>query len=404
MGFTPDQPTSSQPLTASAVLTHHWLVRRRGGEKVLEALAELLPDAPIYTLVHDANGMRESPLARREIHTSWLQMLPGAVRHYAGYLQLMPAAARASKLPRAELVVCSDAAVAKAMTPHPASVVVCYCHSPMRYVYEPEIATDYARSLPAIARPYWRWVTRRIRAADERAARRVDVFVANSQHVARRIKCCYGRQAVVVYPPVDVPTSPPKHEPREDFYLCVGRHVPYKRLDLAIAACRALGRRLVVIGDVPNAAALGELGAMAPLADRESAAVGKQSRHPSVQLLGWQPDHVMHDHYRRARALLFPGEEDFGIIPVEAMGYGCPVIAYGVGGAAETVVRGETGILFGPQTTEALIDAMRDAESVQFDPRSLHARATQFSRERFLREMRTVLASALKREDPARAS
>jgi glycosyltransferase involved in cell wall biosynthesis len=391
LGFIADEPQPVRPIAASAVLTHHWLVRRRGGEKVLEALAELLPAAPIYTLVHDRAGMRRSPLAQREIHGSWLQKVPGAARHYPKLLQLMPAAARAIKLPRAELVVCSDAAVAKAMTPHASSVVVCYCHSPMRYVYEPEIEAEYARSLPTVFRPYWRWVIRRVRAADQRAAKRVDVFVANSQHVARRIERCYGRRAAVVYPPVDVPVQPPAPHPREDFYLCVGHHVPYKRLDLAITACRALGRRLVVIGDVPNLVARADLRAAFTQAPRESA----------VELLGWQPDAVVLDHYRRARGLLFPGEEDFGIIPVEAMAHGCPVIAYGVGGAAETVVNGETGVLFEPQTTAALVAAMQTAERARFDAAVLHRQALRFSRARFMREMRVVLLSALDRDSRA---
>lgn len=381
VAFIADERQPATPIAASAVLTHHWLVRRRGGEKVLEALAELLPAAPIYTLVHDPKGTSGSPLAGREVRTSWLQALPGAKRHYSKLLQLMPAAARALRLPRVDLVVCSDAAVAKAMRPHASSVVVCYCHSPMRYVYEPAIAAEYARSLPAVLRPYWRWVVRGVRQADERAARRVDVFIANSQHVARRIERCYGRRAAVVYPPVDVPDAPPAASPREDFYLCVGHHVPYKRLDLAVAACRALGRRLVVIGEVPTAARIAE---------------ARSFGRPGVELLGWQPDDVVLDHYRRARGLLFPGEEDFGIIPVEAMAHGCPVIAYGIGGAAETVVRGETGVLFEPQSVAALVAAIREAEGMHFDVAALHRRAMQFSRQRFLREMRTVLESALR--------
>lgn len=379
MAFVADEHNPAEPLRVSAVLTHHWLVRRRGGDKVLEALAELLPDAPVYTLVHDPAGMAGSPLESRPIHTSFLQHIPGARRHYAKLLQLAPWAARRITLPKVDLVVCSDAAVAKAMTPHAASVVVCYCHSPMRYVYDDVIRAQYARSLPLIARPYWRWVTRAVRAADERAARRVDLFVANSRHVAERIRRWYGRDSVVVYPPVDVPEAPPVETKREDFYLCVGHHVPYKRLDLAIDACRVLGRRLIVIGDGPAFRSI----------DRR--------RDGHVECLGWQPDDVVAEHYRRARGLLYPGEEDFGIIPVEAMGAGCPVIAYGVGGAAETVIPRETGVLFTPQTTDALVNAMLDAEQATFRPAVMHTAAQRFSRARFLREMRAVMGSAARR-------
>ncbi|MBI5864820.1 MAG: glycosyltransferase, partial [Planctomycetes bacterium] len=223
------------PLPVSAVLTHHWLVRRRGGEKVLEALAELVrPDAPLFTLVHDSNGYA-NPLgsggsgAARRIVTSFLQRVPGARRHYPMLLPLMPSAARSMRLPPAELVLCSDAAIAKAMRPHEGSRVVCYCHSPMRYVWEPEISRQYAATLPAVLRPLWPLVCGRVREADRDAARRVDQFVANSAAVAERIRRCYDRPSVVVHPPVELPASPGPVE-REDFYLCVGYHVAYKRL------------------------------------------------------------------------------------------------------------------------------------------------------------------------------
>lgn len=398
-------PASAAAIGASAVLTHHWLVRRRGGEKVLEALAELAPGAALYTLIHDpaipwppqvspdtgdaaaqnakrqqAPG-RESPDPRSPRHelrvtTSFLQRLPGAIRHYPRLLPLLPLAAQRMKLPPVELVLCSDAAIAKAMTAHPASRVVCYCHSPMRYVWEPQISEQYARALPAVLRPLWPGVCAYVREHDRRAAQRVDVFVANSRHVAERIRRCYGREARVVSPPVELPPSPPQR-PREDYYLCVGYHTPYKRLDLAVAACQRLGRRLVVVGDGP---AVGPLHAAQPA---------------GIDFIGYQPDSAVREHFARARALLFPGEEDFGIVPVEAMAHGCPVIAYGVGGARETVGECGGGVLFEPQSVEALVEAIERFERLELDPLAMHAAVKRFGRGRFVAEMRDVIVGAL---------
>lgn len=362
------------PLECSALLTHHWLVRVRGGEKVLEACAELLPDAPVYTLVHDPSGIADSPLSGREIHTSCLQRLPGATRHYPTLLPLHPWAARRMKLPPANLVLCSDAALAKAMTPDPASKLVCYCHSPMRYVWD--LSAEYRRTLPAILRPLWPALCRRLRAVDRRAAERVDLFIANSRYVADRIRRHYGRDALVIHPPVDVPPAPPR-APREDFFLCVGYHTPYKRLDLAVAACGVLGRKLVVIGTGPDV-------------ERVAA---RRAAH--VELLGWQSADVIDDHLARAAALLFPGEEDFGIVPVEAMAHGCPVVAYGVGGATESVSPGRAGILFERQTVDCLVEAMKRCTATTFDPQAMHQHAQKFSKQRFLREMHAALLSVL---------
>ncbi len=351
----------------SAVLTHHWLVRRRGGEQVLAALCELLPGAPIYTLVHDAAGVGQG---WPPVHTSWLQRIPGAKRHYPKLLPLMPAAARAVRLPPVDLVVCSDAAIAKAMTPDAVSEVVCYCHSPMRYAWD--LAEEYARTLPAPLRPLWRRLAARLRAADYAAAQRVDRFVANSRHVADRIRRNYGRDSVVVHPPVDLPPEPARG-PRGERYLAVGHHVPYKRLDLAAAACAKLGRRLVVVGDGPDVQRL------------------RRRPLPGVELLGWQPHEAIAGHMARARALLFPGEEDFGIVPVEAMAHGCPVIAYGVGGACETVKPGVTGVLFAEQSVDALCEAMLARERTAFDPSAMHGHVQQFSKSRFIRETEQLL-------------
>lgn len=374
---------SIEPLPCPAALSHHWLVRRRGGEKVLDAIAMLVPDAPVYTLVHDPAGMGDPDRhvsllggRRHRVITSWLQRLPGVARYYPQLLPLLPAAARAMHIGPAKLVICSDAAIAKAMTVDDASRLVCYCHSPMRYVWEPAISEQYAATLPRLLRPLWPAVCARVRRADARAARRVDRFVANSRTVAERIKRCYGREADVVYPPVDVPEAPPPPGVREDYYLAVGHHVAYKRLDLAVEACVRLGRRLVVIGGGPEAARL------------------RETRPAGVEFLGFQPDAEVVRRYRAARGLLFPGEEDFGIVPVEAIAHGCPVIAYGRGGATETVVDGVTGVRFAEQSVESVVEAIGRAESTVLEPEVLHGHARRFNVGRFHSEIRTILADA----------
>jgi glycosyltransferase involved in cell wall biosynthesis len=376
------------PLDCSAVLTHHWLVRRRGGEKVLEALRELLPDAAIHTLVHDPRGFDSQAGAAPPpfqawgaeappVKTSLLQRIPGAKRHYPKLLPLMPLAARRMKLPPVDLVVCSDAALAKAMTPAPRSKVVCYCHSPMRYAWEREILKDYCAAMRLATPTLTAWLMAYVRRADYRAAQRVDQFVANSRHVADRIRRHYNRNSLVVHPPVELPAEVARG-PRADFYLCVGQHVAYKRLDLAVEACRQLGRALIVIGEGPEVTRL------------------RTESNEHVTFFGYQPDPVVHDHYRRARGLIFAGEEDFGIVPVEAMARGCPVIAYGVGGATETVDDGHTGVWFEEQTVECVAAAIKRAETTAFDPAAMHARMQRFSRGRFLHAMRGVLEQALR--------
>lgn len=363
------------------VLTHHWLVRRRGGEKVLEALAALFPDAPIFTLIHDP---AQFPAAiNRRVRTSLLQWAPGARRFYPQLLPLMPAVFRAMRLPPCDVVLCSDAALAKSIRPPAGARLICYCHSPMRYAWEPAISADYCRALPRALRPLWPRVAAGARRADRAAADRVHTFLANSATVAERIRRAYDRPARVVYPPVEVPAQAAT-APRESFYLCVGHHVAYKRLPIAVEACRRLGRRLVVIGDGPDVRALLAARRRDPQAELH------------VTLLGWQPDAVVYDHYRRASALLFPGEEDFGIVPVEAQGHGCPVVAFGAGGATETVTDGVTGVLYSDPSAAGLAAAIERHERTRYDPAVLNTHARRFCAERFaseiMREVRESLA------------
>lgn len=376
-------PTTPEP---RVVLTHHWLVRRRGGERVLEALRDLFPGAPVYTLVESRAYTRQHPPgpAWGPVGSSWLAKVPGAPRIYPYLLPLMPSAAASLRLPECDLVVCSDAGLAKAIPPPVGARMLCYCHSPMRYVWEPEIERAYVRRLPAPLRPLWPALARKVRQADLRAANHVDRFVANSAHVARRIRLAYGRDADVVHPPVELPPTP-HAGPRADFYLCVGHHVPYKRLDLAVDATRALSRPLVVIGEGPDVRLL--------QADRH--------RTAHVRWLQRVSDAVLHSYYEQARGLLFPGEEDFGIVPVEAMSRGCPVIAYRVGGALETV-SAVGGVFFEEQTPESLADAILASERRDYDRVRMHADMQRFHPDRFKAEMRRIIDELMASPRPTR--
>jgi glycosyltransferase involved in cell wall biosynthesis len=352
------------------VLVHDWLTGMRGGEKVLEVFCRRWPQASLFTLLH-RHGTVSDTIAARPIATSFLQLLPGIHRYYRYALPLMPRAAR-WPLPECDLVLSVSHCVAKAALPPAGVPHVCYCLTPMRYAWH--LRASYG----------WRglkgWVVDRLLARlrdwDRHTADRVSHFVAISRAVQERIRDCYGRDSVVIHPPVDTTYFCPVDVPREDYYLALSAFAPYKRLDLAIAACNRLRRRLVVIGSGQDEAKLKRLGG------------------PAVEFLGWQDDIVIRDHLRRCRALLFPGEEDFGIVPVEAQACGTPVIGFGRGGLLDTVVppgdrSPATGVFFHEQTAEALIEAIERFErhAQAFDPAALRQQALRFGHARFEREM-----------------
>jgi glycosyltransferase involved in cell wall biosynthesis len=361
-------------------LVHDWLTGMRGGEKVLEVFCRQWPQAPLYTLLH-RRGSVTPAIADRPIITSFLRFFPSIHRYYRYALPLMPRAAR-WRLGDCDLVLSVSHCVAKAALPPPGVPHVCYCLTPMRYAWH-------------MRRSYgWRglkgWVAdrllNRLRDWDRRTAERVTHFIGISRAVQERIRDCYGRDSVVIHPPVDTSFYCPAEAPRDDYYLALSAFAPYKRLDLAMEACGRLGRRLVVIGSGQDEQRLRSLAG------------------PTIQFLGWQSDEVIRDHLRRCRALLFPGEEDFGIVPVEAQACGTPVIAFGRGGILDTVIplgtRGSpTGVFFEEQTAEALIDAIERFEmaSDAFDPATLRRHAVHFEYPRFEREifgyLREVMAS-----------
>jgi glycosyltransferase involved in cell wall biosynthesis len=357
------------------VLVHDWLTGMRGGEKCLEPLARRWPAARLLTLLHK-RGSVSPPIERLDIRPSPLNRLPRVDRYYRYLLPLMPFAA-GWNVADADLVVSLSHCVAKSARPPAGVPHVCYCFTPMRYAWHMKEA--YFRKVGLLDRLKAAAIDRllsAIRDWDRRTADRVTHFVAISNTVRDRIRECYGRASVVVYPPVDTDFYTPAAVPREDFYLVVSALAPYKRFDLATAACARLGKKLVVIGSGQDAAKL-------------QAAAG-----PGVTFLGWQPDDVIRDHLRRAKALLFPGEEDFGIVPLEAQACGCPVIAFNRGGVTETVrplgeVPDPTGVFFGEQTVDAVAEAVERFERAadRFDPRAARRQAVLFRKERFETEL-----------------
>ena len=345
-------------------LVHDWLTGMRGGEKCLEPAARRWPAAPLFTLLHTPGAV--SPvIENRPIRASILNRLPGWPRYYRWLLPFMPMAAKWRIPADTKLVLSFSHCVAKAAKPLAGVPHVCYCFSPMRYAWHME--QSYFRG--GLKAKLLGVILKRLRAWDRRTASRVTHFVAISKTIQQRIRECYDRDSVVIYPPADTEFYTPSDVPREDFYLVVSALAPYKRFDLAIQACEKLGRKLVVIGSGQEAKKL------------------KAAAGANTTFLGWQPDEVIRDHYRRCRAVLFPAEEDFGIVPVEAQACGAAVIAFGKGGATETIRDGVTGLFFAEQTTDAVIDAVERFERMTMDPTACRANAEPFAVERYEREL-----------------
>ena len=349
-------------------IVHDWLVGYAGGDRVVDCMHHIFPDAPIYTLVYDRDNM-PAWFRDYDIRTTYIQKLPFATKIYRSLLPWMPAAFEALDLSEYDLVLSSCSSCSKGVITRPDAVHICYCHTPIRYVWD--FYYTYRANANWLVRAVMPHQMYKLRQWDKCAADRVDYFIANSRYIARRIKKYYRRDSDVIYPCVHINESP--FVPKEDFYLTVGRLTWYKRVDLAVAACTKLGRRLVVIGGGGEEARLRALAG------------------PTVTFLGGGlTDEEVRGYYLRARAFLFPGEEDFGITPVEAQSAGTPVLAYGRGGACETVEDGRTGLLFDAQRVESLPECIRrfEAGGVSGTPEEIRAHSRRFSEQRFEEELR----------------
>ncbi len=367
-------------------IVHHWFVTRGGGERVAESIAALFPAAEIFTLVSHPDAIPPS-LRARPLHHSFLQRLPLARRAHRHMLPLYPAAVRSLDLRGFDLVLSSDSGPVKGVRVDPGAVHLCYCHSPMRYLYDGY--ASYRAQMSPLTRALFTATAGRVRQWDTAAARLVTAFAANSRYVADRIRRCYGRDSTVIHPPIDVERGLPNTAsaaapPPGPHYLAAGRLVGYKHTELLIEACVSLNRSLRIVGAGPEEARLRAL------------------RAPNVTFLGELPTAALWQEYRRCRALLFAADEDFGMVPLEAQSCGRPVIALGVGGSLETVRTSgphPTGVYFDQQTAASLASAIRRFENEdaagRFEPTHIRSWAATFRPQRFLADFRTfVLAHA----------
>ncbi len=381
-----ESPEFSQPPLSRlrVAIVHYWFVGRAGGERVVEAIAEMYPQADVFALVADRATLAPV-LQSRKLQTSFLDRIPGAKKFYRHLLFLQPLALEQFDLSGYDLVISSESGPAKGVITSPKTCHICYCHSPMRYIWD--MYSVYRQSMNSIVGAFFGISAHYMRLWDYASAGRVDYFLANSHFIASRIRKIYGRESIVVHPPVDTFAGHTR-APAEDYYLIAGRLVDYKRVDLAIAACNQLGRKLRIIGEGPQTPSLRKIAG------------------PTVQFLGRLSDDELHAQMAACRALLFPGEEDFGIVPVEAQSFGRPVIAYGSGGALETVrgdlpgaapVLNPTGIFFHRQDPASMADAILEFErrEQEFSPEAIRNHAQQFDVSRFKSRMQDVIVKAL---------
>lgn len=356
-------------------VVHDWLVIYGGAERVLEHILDMYPQADVFSLIDFVPPDQRHFLRGKTPITSFIQQIPGAKNHYRKMLPLFPLAIEQLDLSSYDLVISSSYCVAKGVLTGPNQVHVCYCHSPMRYAWDHY--HEYLREMHLLTGPkswFARWQLHKIRTWDVRSNNSVDHFVANSKFVAKRISKFYGRSSAIVNPPVDT-TLFDLEANKDDYYVAAGRFVPFKRIDLVAEAFAAMpDKKLILLGDGPEMEKI------------------KSKAGSNVQFLGFQPPAVVRQYLAKAKAFIFPSEEDFGIVPVEALACGTPVIAYGKGGALETVIglndaaqRPPTGLFFYEQTAASIVQAVQDFERLPgaFDPHYIHNHAAYFSIDSF---------------------
>ena len=352
-------------------LVHDWVTTFGGAERCLILLHQMFPDAPIYTLVHDRSSTPPE-LERATIITSPLQRMPGATRNWQKYLPLMPYSIEQLDLRGYDLVISSSHAVAKGVLTDSSQKHLCYCYTPMRYVWDLyQTYLEHTRLSPLAAWAF-RWSAHYLRMWDLQSAQRVDKFVAISATIQQRIRRIYGREAPVVFPPVDTDYFVPDPHGQHDYYLAVSRFVPYKRMDLIIETFNHRQEKLLIVGDGPQGSRL------------------RRMAGRNIEFIGAVSDEELRVLYQNCRALVFPAMEDFGIIPVEAQACGRPVVALGKGGTAETVVDGRTGVLFPEQTPQALDAAIDALERGSFDSQVIREHARSFDKKVFVAKMQAA--------------
>jgi glycosyltransferase involved in cell wall biosynthesis len=358
-------------------IIHEWLVTLAGAESVLQSIHKLYPGT-IYTLFHDPEGVKGSPWENPDIRTSILQRLPLAAKHHRAFLPLFPMAIEQFDLRQHDLIISSSYAVAKGVLTSSDQLHICYCHSPMRYIWDLTFEYLEASGITHGLKSFLvRSVFHYIRMWDAVSAIRVNEFVANSYYIANRIQKCYNRTATVIYPPVDVErfSISPTHG---NYFITISRLVPYKRVDLIIEAFNHLKLPLLIVGDGPSRKKLEKIAMK------------------NITFLGHLPPDRMDEHLSKARAFIFSAEEDFGIVNVEAQACGIPVIAYGRGGALETVEQDISGIFFYKQDAQSIITAVNQflAKEHTFDPHLIRENAKRFPRSRFEYEFKKFVDEA----------
>ncbi|TMD79125.1 MAG: glycosyltransferase family 4 protein [Chloroflexi bacterium] len=362
-------------------LVHDYLNQMGGAERVVLALHEIFPDAPIYTSIYDPQRV-DPAFQKMDIRTSFMQRLPMVTKHHQPYLPIYPFAMESLDLRGFDMVLSSSSAFGKGVITRPETLHICYCHTPMRWCwnYDEYVEREH---LGKMARRVLPFLITALRSWDQTSAMRVDHFIANSPVVAERIQKYYRRDAVVIPPPVEAGrfTFDPAIQV-EDYFLIVSRLIPYKRIDLAIEACNELQLPLVIIGGGRDQERL------------------KKMAGPTIRLVGRLSDEEVLHYYAHCRAFLFPGEEDFGITPLEAQASGRPVIAYGAGGALASVVDGTTGVFFQNQTVESLVTVLASFDERKYDPQVIRNHALEFDMPRFHRRILQFIEAKLGEEKP----